>query len=59
VQGRTRPLDVWVDAARSEGPHLRLTAGARVDRYDFGITKMKGVTGRYLDIRLDITADRR
>jgi polyisoprenoid-binding protein YceI len=58
VRGRTRPIEVRVDEVRQHGPRLRLRATASVDRYEFGITAMKGVTGRHLTLGLDITADR-
>jgi polyisoprenoid-binding protein YceI len=58
VLGRARPLEVRIEAVRPEGSRLRVTATSVVDRYEFGITKMKGMTGRRLTIRLEITADR-
>lgn len=56
VRGRTRPLDVRVDEVRAAGGRLRLRATSRVDRYEFGITTMKGMTGRWLTMRLELTA---
>jgi polyisoprenoid-binding protein YceI len=56
VHGRTRPLDLAIHEARPEGRGLRLRATCVVDRYDFGITKMKGMTGRRLELELDVVA---
>jgi polyisoprenoid-binding protein YceI len=58
VRGLARPLDVHIDEVRPAGSGLRLLAGARVDRYAFGITAMKGFAGRYLTMRLDVAANR-
>jgi polyisoprenoid-binding protein YceI len=56
VRGRTRGIDVRIEAATSEGSRVRLRAVGRVDRYAFGITKMKGMAGRWLTVRLDLVA---
>jgi polyisoprenoid-binding protein YceI len=58
VRGRTTPLEVHVDEMRQDGSRLRIRASALVDRYEFGITAMKGMTGRRLTLRLDVTANR-
>jgi polyisoprenoid-binding protein YceI len=57
VRGQTRPIGLTIDEVRREGSRLRLRAGCTVDRYEFGITKMKGMTGRRLTLTLDILAD--
>ncbi len=59
VCGRSRPLDVRVLAMRPSGPDLRLTAQARVDRYEFGVTAGRGVAGRRLTLTLEVVAARR
>jgi polyisoprenoid-binding protein YceI len=58
VRGVARPVAVRVDGAETTGNRLRLRAGARIDRYEFGVTKARGVAARRLDLRLDIVADR-
>jgi polyisoprenoid-binding protein YceI len=58
VRGRTNAVEVLIDEIHPDGQGLRLWASARVDRYEFGITAMKGFTGRYLALRLDIVANR-
>jgi polyisoprenoid-binding protein YceI len=57
VHGQTRPIDITIHEVRQEGGRVRLKAGCTVDRYEFGITKMKGATGRRLALTLDILAD--
>ncbi|PXY35846.1 YceI family protein [Prauserella flavalba] len=58
VRGVTRPLAVRVERASAGGGTLRLRASAEVDRYAFGITAMKGMTGRRLTMTLAVTAVR-
>lgn len=58
VRGHARPLEVRVEQVRVDGPVLRLRASARVDRYEFGITTMRGFTGRRLTLELSVTAAR-
>jgi polyisoprenoid-binding protein YceI len=56
VRGRTEPLDVRVEEVRVLGDRLRLRAGAEVDRYAWGVTAMKGMTGRWLRFTLSLSA---
>lgn len=56
VRGRTEPLDVRVEEIRVLDDRLRLRAGAEVDRYAWGITAMKGMTGRRLRFTLSLSA---
>jgi polyisoprenoid-binding protein YceI len=56
VRGLTRGIEVRIDAAKTEGSGVRVGATGRVDRYEFGVTKMKGMTGRWLTVRLDLVA---
>ncbi len=56
VRGTTRPVDVRVVSLAPDGPGLRLRAQARVDRYEFGITAGRGITGRRLTLTLDVLA---
>ncbi|MFE0027858.1 YceI family protein [Amycolatopsis sp. NPDC059021] len=58
VRGNSNELELRVESARTADSRLKLRATCRVDRYAFGVTKMKGMTGRYLTFRLDLTADR-
>lgn len=58
VRGTAGPVELRVERARAEGPVVSLTARCRTDRYAFGITKMKGMTGRWQEMTLDVTAER-
>jgi polyisoprenoid-binding protein YceI len=59
VQSTIRPLDLVVTQVRMEGTRLRAVATCDVDRYEFGIVASKGLAGRHLAMRLDVTGDRR
>lgn len=56
VRGRTEPLDVRIDEVRVHGEQLRLRASATVDRYAWGVTAMRGMTGRRLQFTLSLAA---
>jgi polyisoprenoid-binding protein YceI len=56
VRGRTEPLDVRVDEVRVHDDRLSLQASAEVDRYAWGVTAMKGMTGRRLRFSLSLSA---
>ncbi|MFC4858215.1 YceI family protein [Actinophytocola glycyrrhizae] len=56
VRGRAEPLDVRVDEVRVLDDRLRLRASAEVDRYAWGVTAMKGMTGRRLRFSLSLSA---
>lgn len=58
VRGRGCPVDVLVEQSEVDGPRVRLRASARVDRYEYGITAMKGMTGRWLTMTLELRANR-
>ncbi|GGV30286.1 hypothetical protein GCM10010277_13700 [Streptomyces longisporoflavus] len=56
VRGVTRPVAVTVGAVASDGRRLTAEGTATVDRYAFGVTTAKGMTGRRLKLRLTIEA---
>jgi polyisoprenoid-binding protein YceI len=58
VKGRTEPLDVRVHEVRVLDHRLQLRATAEVDRYAWGVTAMKGMTGRRLRFTLALVATR-
>jgi len=58
VRGKAHPVELVIEQAQPAGPDLRVRASARIDRYGFGITKVKGLAARYLGFRLDIVAHR-
>ena len=57
AHGSTAPVDVALDRVTPDGDGFRLHGRAeRLDRYAFGVTKGKGMVGRYLDLELDVVA---
>jgi polyisoprenoid-binding protein YceI len=54
----TRPIEVRVENLSMDGRELRLTALASVDRYDFGVTRLRGLAGRHLELRCKVVAHR-
>ena len=58
VRGQTAPLELHIAEVHVAGSTLTVRATGRVDRYAHGITKMKGMAGRYLDLDITALADR-
>ncbi|MFG2518333.1 YceI family protein [Streptomyces sp. NPDC048527] len=58
VLGVSRRVDVTVESVTVEGRRLSVVGSAVVDRYAFGMTTAKGMTGRRLTVRLDVRATR-
>src|SRR5262245_42285444 len=58
VKGRTEPLDVTIDEIRVLDHRLQIRASAEVDRYQWGVSAMKGMTGRRLRFTLSLVASR-
>lgn len=56
VRGVTRPVAVTVGTLVLDGRRLTVEGTATVDRYAFGVTTAKGMTGRRLRIRLAVEA---
>jgi polyisoprenoid-binding protein YceI len=56
VRGKAHPVELLIEEAQPTGQDLRLRASVRLDRYDFGITKARGLAARHLGLRLDIVA---
>jgi polyisoprenoid-binding protein YceI len=58
VCGATRPTALLCESVTSDDAGLTVRATATVDRYEFGVTHGKGMTGRYLALTLDVRAVR-
>jgi polyisoprenoid-binding protein YceI len=58
VRGKALPVELLIEQAQPAGLDLHVRASARIDRYGFGITKVKGLAARHLGFRLDIVAHR-
>ena len=59
VRGKAHPVELLIEEAQPTGQDLHVRASVRLDRYDFGVTKAKGLAARHLGFRLDIVAHRR
>ncbi|MEU1708127.1 YceI family protein [Streptomyces sp. NPDC005706] len=58
VCGVTRPVRVTINTVAGEGKRITVNGTATVDRYAFGVTRAKGMTGRHLEITLEVVANR-
>ncbi|MFH8789912.1 YceI family protein [Streptomyces roseoverticillatus] len=58
VHGVTRPAVLTLREVIADGSRLSVRATTVVDRYAFGVTHAKGMTGRRLRIALDVVAVR-
>ncbi len=56
VRGGAEPLDVRIDEVRVLDDRLLVRASAEVDRYAWGVTATKGMTGRRLRFSLSLSA---
>ncbi|MFD5744532.1 YceI family protein [Streptomyces massasporeus] len=56
VCGVTRPIAVTLGTVAHEGKRMTASGTTTIDRYAFGITKAKGMTGRHLKITLEVVA---
>ncbi|MEU2469437.1 YceI family protein [Streptomyces sp. NPDC012486] len=56
VQGNTGKVAVALESVAFDGQRITARGIATIDRYAFGVTKAKGMTGRYLKIVTDVTA---
>lgn len=58
ARGNSAPAELVVTEARTDEAGLFLKATARIDRYAHGLTKKKGLAGRYLDLIITAHATR-
>ena len=58
VRDVSRPIDLHLEEVRSDDSRLRVVATTVVDRYEFGVTAMRGMTGRRLSLRLEVVAEK-
>ena len=59
VRDAEHPVELTIEQARADGPHLTIVASGGIDRYAFGVTAMKGLAARRLSCQLEIVAMRR
>lgn len=53
-----RPVQLAIEHCEVDGGTLTARATTRIDRKEFDITAQPGMTGRYLDLTLDVVAAR-
>jgi polyisoprenoid-binding protein YceI len=58
VRGASAPAELIVTEARTDQNGLFVKATTRIDRYAHGLTKKKGMAGRYLDLTITAHATR-
>jgi polyisoprenoid-binding protein YceI len=58
VKGVEKPAVFTVQESRVDGRTVSVTSTATVDRYDHGMTAMKGMAGRRLHLTLVVVAER-
>ncbi|WP_026932145.1 YceI family protein [Glycomyces tenuis] len=59
AHGVTRPVTLAVEAGEVSAASFTARASVRIDRTDFGVTAGRGMTGRHLDVTIDVTCTRR
>ncbi|WP_322749751.1 MULTISPECIES: YceI family protein [unclassified Frankia] len=56
VHGVSRPVELTITAAAPAASEVRFHAVTRIDRNEFGVSKMKGMVARHQAIDLDLIA---
>ncbi|HEY7146235.1 MAG TPA: YceI family protein [Streptosporangiaceae bacterium] len=58
ARGTSAPAELVITEARTDEDGLLVKAATRIDRYAHGLTKKKGLAGRYLDLTITARAAR-
>jgi polyisoprenoid-binding protein YceI len=58
VRGVTRPVTLTVERVDAVPGAFTARATVRIDRTEFGVTAMRGMAGRYLDMTLEVRCER-
>lgn len=58
VRGVTRPVTLTLDSIESTATGFLAHATTRIDRYAFGVTAIKGIAARWLNVNLTAVAER-
>jgi polyisoprenoid-binding protein YceI len=59
VREVSRPVSLSIGQVRAAGSSFTASATVRVDRTEFGVTAMRGLAGRYLDLTVEVRCTRR
>ena len=54
VRDVSRPVSLAIGAVTTDGRSFTASATVRVDRTEFGLTAMRGLAGRYLDLTVEV-----
>jgi polyisoprenoid-binding protein YceI len=54
VREVSRPVSLSIGQVTTAGPSFTASASVRVDRTEFGLTAMPGLTGRYLNLTVEV-----
>ena len=54
VREVSRPVSLSIGQVTTAGPSFTASASVRIDRTEFGLTAMPGLTGRYLDLTVEV-----
>lgn len=57
VRDVSQPVTLAIESVEVAGRGLRARATTRIDRCAFGVTRLKGIGGRFFDIELVVAAD--
>jgi polyisoprenoid-binding protein YceI len=58
VRDVSRPVSLAIGAVTTDGRSFTASATVRVDRTEFGLTAMRGLAGRYLDLTVEVRCAR-
>jgi len=54
VRGVTRPVTLSIEQSAVAAGSFTARASTRIDRTEFGVTALRGLAGRYLDLTLEV-----
>ena len=57
VRDVSQPVTLAIESVEAADRGFRARATTRIDRYAFGLTRLKGMGGRFFDIELVVAAD--
>jgi polyisoprenoid-binding protein YceI len=58
VRGVTRPVTLTVERVETAPGAFTACATTRIDRTEFGVTALRGMAGRYLDMTVEVRCER-
>jgi polyisoprenoid-binding protein YceI len=58
VRGVSRPVSLSIDEVYGSAQSFTAGGSVRIDRTSFGLTALRGLAGRHLDVTLQVSCDR-